>query len=484
VGRQGIARRPSGGWACRVGDTLCRVPVPSHRSLIDVNDAKETDRPVDKAEKASREGVSRLVVGQWVDNELPRLNRAILAGDVPPGMLADRARDVLLPHVPAVDGLSAADAQRMVVRLGFVGASIARHYQEWNPGGKETPERAFDGLEVDGRPFREYFAALAGRTGHGHYGRDSYASLVRWNVGTVEVRRGGQLMSVLPGVFDDGRIRSYTGTPGEERFFLLIKKSEAIELAVNDLLVPLSDGAAGLLCDEVLERVRLATELIGAMRRLFLDFAALPPGESMPDEQFLDVFRQFAVHWTRDDIPPSGALDPESLKRDFLLGIGLSGYDQNVRRLFPALLNEERDALERLMTRPTLPDRLLTELGIGPDELRDATGAVLGRHPGLIEWYRLLTAHARAAGAHLMLSKKFLFKPQRRRDLAGQGDRPLVSNRRGTTGMNETFLERLTRARQEHTLAPLRSALSAETAEKAAEPEVPSAASVSVALVG
>ena len=57
-------------------------------------------------------------------------------------------------------------------------------------------------------------------------------------------------------------------------------------------------------------------------------------------------------------------------------------------------------------------------------------------------------AHARAAGAHLMLSKKFLFKPQTQRDLAGRGDQRLVSNRSGTTGMTETFLERLTRARR------------------------------------
>jgi hypothetical protein len=419
-----------------------------------------------------------------VDDELPRLNRAILARDIPPGMLADQARDVLFPQLPAVDGLTAEQARQLVVRLGFVGASVARHYQEWNPGGKESPERAFDGLEVDGRPFREYFAGLAERTGCGHYGRDSYASLVRWNVGTLEVRRGPELMSVLPGVFDDGRIRSYTGTPGEERFFLLIKKSEAIELAVNDLLAPLSGDPAGLVTDEALERVRVATALIEAMRGLFLEFASLPPGQSMPDEHFLDVFRQFAVHWTRDDIPPSGALDPESLKRDFLLGINLPGYDQQARRLFPALLDHERQALEELMARPTLPEQLLSELGIGPDEIPDAAGVVLGRHPCLADWYRLLAAHARAAGAHLMLSKKFLFKPQRRRDLAGQGDRPLVSNRRGTTGMNETFLERLTRARQEHPLAPLRSALSVETAEKTAGPEVPSAASVSVALVG
>jgi hypothetical protein len=87
-----------------------------------------------------------------------------------------------------------------------------------------------------------------------------------------------------------------------------------------------------------------------------------------------------------------------------------------------------------------------------------------------------------------MLSKKFLFKPQHRRDDAGLGDRPLVSNRAGTTGMNESFLERLTRARQEHALAPLRVALSGEKEEKGTDAGVRShpgaVAPISVALVG
>jgi hypothetical protein len=60
----------------------------------------------------------------------------------------------------------------------------------------------------------------------------------------------------------------------------------------------------------------------------------------------------------------------------------------------------------------------------------------------------------------------------------------LVSNRTGTTGMTERFLERMARARQEHPLAPLRAALTGETAEKAPDSGVRSAASVSVALVG
>ena len=55
-----------------------------------------------------------------------------------------------------------------------------------------------------------------------------------------------------------------------------------------------------------------------------------------------------------------------------------------------------------------------------------------------------------------MLSKRFLFNPQRRRDEEGIGDRQLVSNRRGTTGMDESILDRLTRMRRDHLLTALR----------------------------
>ncbi|MET0415027.1 MAG: hypothetical protein ABW022_03275 [Actinoplanes sp.] len=429
-------------------------------------------------------------VGDWLDDELPRLNRAILDGDAPPGALAGRLRDEVLPRLPAVDRLPPDVARQMVVRLGIAGASVARHFQEWVPNGKLQPERAFEDLEAGGRSFRDYFAALADRTGTGHCDRDSYASLVRWNVGTLEVCRGDRVLAVLPGVFDDGRIRTYSGTTGEERFFLLVKQGEAIEAAVNGALGPLRRDAAGPTSAEAVAGLREATDLLHALRRLFVDFARLPAEQSMPAEHFLDVFRQFAVHWTAGDIPPSGALDPEALKRDFLLGIALPGYDEQVRRLFPALLEAERAEIGELMSEPTLPQRLLAELGIDPAWLGAADPAELDRlvagEPALADWYRLLAAHARAAGAHLMLSKRYLFNPQRDRDAAGLGDRPLVSNRAGTTGMTETYLQRLTRARQEHLLAPLRAVVTGEKGQYNGHSWVRShteAAPVSVALV-
>ncbi|WP_158277677.1 hypothetical protein [Pseudosporangium ferrugineum] len=431
-------------------------------------------------------------LGAWVLDELPAMNRAVLGDQVPPDLLTRVLRTEVLPGLPAPERLDPAEARRQVVHLGLTGASVARHFQERTPGGKSEPERAFDGLVVGAEqlPFRAYFAALADRTGTGHCHRESYASLVRWNVGTVEVRLDDRPLAVLPGVFDDGRVRSYTGTGGEERFFVLVKSSEAVELAVNDLLEPLGEDGVRLDSPDAVARLRLATALLRALRGLFVEFASRPAELSMPAEHFMDVFRQFAVHWTPTDIPPSGALDPEALKRDFLLGIGIENYDQHVRRLFPALLTDERAALERLMARPALPVRLLSELRVEPDRLAGADVVDLHRlvrdHPALLDWYRLLTAHAQAAGSHLMLSKKFLFKPQSRRDLAGVGDKPLVSNRAGTTGMTETFLERLTRARREHPLAALRRVVTGETADNGTPEAVPSptgAASVAVALV-
>ncbi len=419
-------------------------------------------------------------VGDWVLDELPRLNQAILHDHAPPDLLVTELSEQVLDDLPDITRLTPEQAQQLVVHLGFVGASVARHYQEHTPGGVTHPERAFDPLVVGGDrlPFRGYFAALAEHTGTGHYERDSYSSLVRWNVGTIRVLLRGEPVAELPGIFDDGRIRSYTGTGGEERFFLLVKQGEAIELAVNCLLLPLTFADADLIG----ENARLA-----ALRRLFIDFAAQPAEKTMAAEVFMDVFRQFAAHWTPGDIPPSGALDPEALKRDFLLGIDLPGYDQQARRLFPALLASERAEIAELMSGPTLPRRLLAEIGAGDSALSDLDDGDLRRlvaqHPALVDWYRLLAMHARVSGAHLMLSKKFLFKPQRQRDAAGIGDRLLVSNRAGTTGMTETYLDRLTRARQDHTLAPLRPVLIAGKPGSAPDPAIHSDQGTAVPVV-
>jgi hypothetical protein len=193
--------------------------------------------------------------------------------------------------------------------------------------------------------------------------------------------------------------------------------------------------------------------LIGRNR----DFAARRPAEGgLGTEHFMDVFRQFAVHWEPGDLPPTGAQDPEFLRRDFLLGIDWPGYAEHARHIFPALLTAERAMLEREAARPPLPIAMLHAAGLDAAALDAATTeqlrALVRARPGLAAWYLLLAANATFGAVHLLLVRRFLLKPQRARDVSGIGDRPLVSNRRGTTGMEEPLLKRLTRARQHHVL--------------------------------
>lgn len=401
-------------------------------------------------------------VNAWVLADLASLNRDILSGHRPPGDLVSELAREVLPDLPSPGLLSPVQARQMVVLLGLVGASLSRHYQEAASDHRATPERAFDRCPVgeEGLPFLAYFKLLAEQTGTGHCARDSYAALTRWNLPTTEVWWADRRVATLAGAFDDGLVRTYTGTAQERRFFELIKASETVELAVNNAMMPLSAGALDARDPQALDRVRLAAMLLGELRRVNAHFAALPPEEGLHADYFMDVFRQYAAHWRPGDVPPSGAADPEAIARDCLLGTWVPGQDAHTERIFPALLGSERADLTQLMTRPPVPQVALRSLGLSTGELaRMSTAQLRGtvaRFPVLAALYLLLTAHARMSGVHLRIAKKYLFAPQRRRDADGLGDPGVVSNRAGTTGMDERYLEDLTRARHQHALACLR----------------------------
>ncbi|WP_344169432.1 hypothetical protein [Pilimelia columellifera] len=396
---------------------------------------------------------------RWTVDELPALNRAILRGSTPPGALAQRLSEEVLRQLPLAAEIAAVPAMRLLVLLSLAGASIARHYQERH--GTDEPERAFDPVRVgpDALGFLDYFGELGGRTDTGHPDRDSYTGLVRWNVPCAEVSWQGRTLAVIDGVFDDAGIRTYTGTVGEETFFEVLKQGECLEKAVNALLAPVATGAVEFASDEAVERVRAATTILHVLRRLMLDYPHLPDGGAMTPSFFMDVFRQFAVHWRPGDLPPSGAMDTEALTRDLLLGINYTGYPDALRRLFPALLRHERQDLRERMGQPSTTQSMLKGIGVTPTDLASMPlsrqRALVAAHPELVTWFDLLQANGRSAAAHLGLSKKMLFNPQRRRELADVGGNRPVANDTGTTGMTEHYLAALTAARKSHALLPL-----------------------------
>lgn len=398
---------------------------------------------------------------EWTLTELPRLNREVLSG-APLEVLITAFRHKVLDELPEPESLSPQDACRVLVVLGLAGSSVARHYQEADLSRKTRPQESFDRLRAGPRklPFLAYFAAVAEASQSGHGDRDTYASLVRWNAPATEVRLDGEVAALIPGCFPDLRIRTYTDDPGEVAFFALLKQSEALELAVNETLEPMAEGEIDILAPEAAARALIATRLMRALIHLNQSFAAVPPERGgLSSDYFMDVFRQFAVHWRPGDLPPTGAADPEFLRRDLLLGIEFPNYADHLRHVFPALLAGEQAMLEHCMQRRPLGLRLLAALGLDPAGLAAAGPDVLRRevrsHPQLATWYLLFAANARFSAVHLQLTEKFLFKPQRARDSIGVGDRELVSNRRGTTGMEPPLLVRLTRARAAHPLRTL-----------------------------
>jgi hypothetical protein len=398
---------------------------------------------------------------RWSVLTLPGLNRDILAGAASPVDLVDALNNAVLADQPRPGDLTPRQAQQAMVLLGFAGASVARHFQASEKAYRRTPERSFERLSVgaDGLPFLAYYAQLARRTGTGHCARDSYASLVRWNVPTCEVHWRGERLAVLPGLFEDGLTRSYTGSLGERLFFELTKKCETVERAANDLLLPLATGSVPLDAPGAVYRMQLAATMMTALRRLLLDFGALSAGHGLTADHFVDVFRQFAGHWRPGDIPPSGALDPEAMKRDLMLGLDLPDLHGHILRVYPALLDAERDELTVLMSQPPLPHQMLRSLNLTRSELAALPVPIVAElvraHPELAACYLLSTAHGRASAAHLSLVEKFLFRPARNRDRLGIADNVVVSNWRGTTGMDEPLLARMVRIRQLHALSPL-----------------------------
>jgi hypothetical protein len=283
---------------------------------------------------------------------------------------------------------------------------------------------------------------------------------VRWNAPTAVVEADGEALAVLPGSFPDGETRTYTGDPAEIAFFALLKKSEALERAVNDVLEPVAEGGVGLLSPDAVDRALLATRLMAALIQANQEFAAICAeyGE-LGAEHSLDAFYRFAVHWEAGDLAPTGVQDPEFLRRDLLLGIDFPGYAEHVRRIYPSLLGSEREMLDRRSVRPSLSRKLLAALEIDADELarctEDQARELVRAHPQLAAWYLLLAANAEFGAVNLMLTDRVLYKPLRERDLSAGGEGNPVSSRRDAPGIEEPLLVRLALARRNHPLRAL-----------------------------
>ncbi|MDQ4118272.1 MAG: hypothetical protein M3235_15115 [Actinomycetota bacterium] len=394
---------------------------------------------------------------RWARHRLTRVNAAILAGRSRPETLVRELNHCRLATAPDPAGLPPRLARPLLTLLGLIGSSVALHAQQHDAVVLAEPARAFTGLAAtaDQMPFRDYVAAVAEKAEPGHPSKDSFTTLVTWNVPTTRLVWQGRELATRPGYFA-GPVRTYTGDRGETSMLTLVKKAQTFEEPANDALLPIVRREIPLHGPEAIERVRFARAMLDGLRAVFLEYFVPTDDGQLPltVKHFMDVFRQFSVHWDTGDVPTSASQDAEQIRRDYYLGIDFRGYDRHIARVLPALLPAERRLVDEAMQLPSIPELVLARLPRPATTVRSAADmhALAREHPHVVDYHLLLQAHARAGSAHLGLAKQFLFNPMRERDRHGLPDAVVVSHRVGTTGTPERLLDELTDGRRRHPL--------------------------------
>ncbi|WP_344567154.1 hypothetical protein [Streptomyces axinellae] len=400
-------------------------------------------------------------IDEWTLGVLPRFNQQIPTGQAHvPDMVA--AMNSMLTDMPSADTFSLLQKKQLLVLLGIWGSSAVRHSQERSPYLRDNdPSEILRNISVGGRPvtLKSYFRQLADSSATGHPYRDAYASLVRWGTPASAAFWNGEKLVELPSVFPGGPARTYTDDPGEHLILELFKRAETLERAANLVVEPLWAGSEKCSSREAQERLFIATNMLLGVHRLFLDFPQGDARGKLTVDHFVDVFRQYAVHWEIGDVPPSGPQDVEFVSRDLMSGFGTDSYRRHVWRIFPGLLAEERDRLRNAMDRPSLPELLMTEAGVTGEQLTAASTAELSEmvrtFPSFASLFYFLNAGARLSAIHLAIAKKYLFKEIRARQRRLAEDSAVVPNDAGITGLEEKKLDELHRARHQHFLRTL-----------------------------
>ncbi|MEU7768748.1 hypothetical protein AB0B25_27070 [Nocardia sp. NPDC049190] len=392
-------------------------------------------------------------------DSLPTLGSSVVEGSLTASAFAGLANQALA-DLPSADGNDPHTARRLIVELGIIGSSVVCYNHRENLDvARRDPGHSLEALRVGatGTPFRAYFRGLIARSGTGHPNRDAYASLIRWNAPEMTAYRGDSRLCTVPSVFDDGRIRTYTAEIGETLIIELFKRCETLELAANEVLQPIwAGGTSTMGRDELAERFATARLMLAGVRRLFLNFHLGDERGALSVDHFVDVFRQYAIHWDHDDVPPSGPQDIQFILRDLMTDIQLPSFKRHVERIHAGLLAEERQVVTDAAARPSLPRVLLDEAGLSTVDLATMSdselASALRRCPALGECYLYLELNARLSAAHLMVAKKYLYKPNRQRDAAVPAP---VPNDKGITELTESALDLLNRARRDHVMTAI-----------------------------
>ena len=408
-----------------------------------------------RAPAAPETGATIGRVKTWLQRRLPQLNELARTGVLRAESLAAILSSEVLSQLPPADALNTSQAWQVLTILGCCGSSVERHAQQdcVRRGLTAIPGTGLSWITVHhGRhSFVGYFRQVADLVGHPY--RDTFATFVEQNGPAIRVfhPETGALLHSLGSAFHDGTYVTFSASPEERQFILLLKECAALQGAANLFLERLQDRKLPLQDRAATSAAGNAATLLLGVRAKLQEFMAK---SQFSAEFFLDVLRQYACLWSAVNPlrPPSGANDPSSLQRDVVLFSELvPGFRSNVRRVFSVLTQEAIARIERSMRAPSLEARVLECLGRSRVSDRD----LLAAEPWLVAYVVLFEAQSHVSRTHYATVLKYLVRPKRARDQqADPRERiTIVANTHGTTGMDPMGIMRdLDLARANHFL--------------------------------
>jgi hypothetical protein len=218
---------------------------------------------------------------------------------------------------------------------------------------------------------------------------------------------------------------TFTMDPGEQYFHRVVNETNRRFAVASELLKPIQEGDWALNHSRTAAAVKAAADEIGPLRDLY-NFRLDDPetGQSrMTVEFFMTVMRSYLSPIYLDGTKiegPNATYSPGWPRLDFAVGNRALFYLNVVQRRYTWKTPEHRILLDQALAIPSMPDQVLSQLGLDQQAFLQADiDALRTKIVAIGEDFRTCVAHyaelveclTMTSGTHISMIRNYLIKP-------------------------------------------------------------------------
>jgi hypothetical protein len=294
-------------------------------------------------------------------------------------------------------------ARELLKQVGFIVGSLNRHYlvQGAAEGGNAELRVSTFFRDVVGISLPDFLHRLGSHAQHPPY--QSY--LTYW--------------------LNNPACLTFTTDPGEKYFHRVVNETNRRFAVTSELLKPIQEGDWALNRSKTAAALKAAAEEIKPLHQLY-NFLVKDPETRQPRmsiEFFMTVMRSYIAPISLDGIKiegPNATYSPGWPRLDFAVGNRAPFYVDIVQRRYIWKTPEHRTLLDQALAIPSMPDQLLSQLGMDQQAFLQAdVDAIRAKVVAIGEEFRACVVHyadlvqclTDTSGTHISMIRNYLTKP-------------------------------------------------------------------------